>query len=381
MAAAAPLLGRNGEIVTGHPGSEFSVQGPGAQNPATIAGQFAAYDSNLNGPPAALPPQPPAAAPQAPASPQPPQAPQAAAQEPETPPTADPLAGAPPETPAAEQGISTSEDLAKVFEGVEGADDLFGAITHQVGDQTFTVKEAIDGFLAQPAAAQVAQQRDTLQIEFAHRATELKANHDAAMKNLASQTTALKAMIEQDESPAKLAELLASDPVGFQAKQMEIEARKLALSGAEAEQARLADQQRRDDETRVHSYRAEQTQQLQTHFPEWFDAEKGPVVKQKLDAYARSRGFTDADLSGIDDYRMFLVLRDAALGNELKTQGKKVIQQAQEQKLPAPAAKQAARGEIPGKKEQGLQSRANSFANLQRSGSIDDAAALFGSLA
>lgn len=355
----APLFGTDGQIATGVDPSAFSVGGPGAQSPSVIASQFAAYDQNLRGdtPAANLPPTSVVPDPATPTGNQPP---------------AD---GG--DQHSEDDGIHTSAQLAEVFEGVEDADDLFQAISHTVGDRTFTIAEAITSFVNQPGADEMNARRGQLEVAFTHRAQELQGTHESAMKQMAQVTSSLKAMVDQDEAPGSMDALLASDPIAFQAKQVQLQSRKLALANAEAETKRLNDATARDRANTVQAYQADQNRQLHEKFPEFFDPQLGPQVKLKLEAYARSKGFTDSDMAGIDDHRFYLVLQDAALGAELRSKGAQTIKEAKERKLPAPSSKQAARGEIPGKGEKGLQRRAASFQQLQRSGTLEDAAAVF----
>lgn len=359
----AALLDKDGQVGLGVDPAAFSVAGIGAQSPSVIASQFAAYDENLNRgdtPAANIQPSELGASP--------------------TPTPSDNVQQADEgdQQPAGDDnGIHTSDQLAAVFDGVDDADDLFQSITHTVGDRSFTLAEAIDGFIKQPNAEEWETRRSELEVEFTHKAQNLNVTHEAAMKQMASVTTSLRSMLDQDSSPGDMDALLSSDPVAYQAQQLKNQSRKLALANAESETKRLEDTATRERQATVQSFQAEQTRLLQAKFPEWFDPIQGPQVKLKLEAYARTKGFTDSDMSNIEDHRMFLVLKDAALGAELRSKGAQAIKEARDKKLPAPSSKQAARGEIPGKGEKGIQSRAASMQRLQQSGSLEDAAAVF----
>ena len=364
---SAPLLGTDGNLNLGVDPTTFArQQGLDPSNPSVIASQFAQVARpapvSLGAPPAV---QVPGSAAPAPAS-----------VDPNLPAVGGGQQPAPAADPNAEDLVSTSAELAAMFDDTT-PEQLFDAITHTIGDREYSLTEIVSGFEAQPDAAQVVAQRDGLEAEFAQRNQAQRMSHDGAMQSVATLHTELSARIAEDEGHERLAQLLSSDPVAYQAEILKINNRKTTLSNAKAELDRQKETAQRAQQAEFETFRNAQSVKLNNLFPEWLDVKVGPAIKAKISNYARSIGFTDLELGNIVDSRFLLVLRDAAMGSEAKTTGLKAIKAAKDRKLPAPAAKPGARGEIPGKQEAGNQSRAAAFNQLQRGGTVKDAAAVF----
>jgi len=264
-----------------------------------------------------------------------------------------------------------------MFDGVESTAQLFDAVTHQIGDKEYTLSEIVEGFKRQPDAAAVISQRDQFQAEMSMQAQERGVAHDSAMKEIAEIQGQLEGLIHEEESPEKLAQLLAQNPVAYQAKQLEIQTRKSALQTSKAELERQREAREKQQLDADNEFRFHESQRLVERFPEWADSDKGPQVKAKLSSYAASMGFTDKELANIVDHRFLLVLRDAAMGSEMTKKGVQAIASAKDKKLPAPAARPSARGDLPGPNEQMNSGRAASFKQLQKDNSVASAAALF----
>ncbi len=363
--ANAQLVGPTGEINVGIDPGAFAQPGVNPQDPSVIASQFGAYDAARNAVPPAAPP-----AVQAPVDGQAP----VAASDPNQPPAeGDP-------NPAQDGTVQTSADLAAMFEGETSVDDLFGSITHEIGGQNYTLSEIVSGFAAQPDAAATVMEREGLSAQFAQRAQAQQSVQETAMTKIASLTQKLQARVSSQEDPQKLAMLLNRDPVGYQAKILEIEADKTMLANAEREQESLKETASGQEQMRLSEWHASENRHLATKFPEWTNPETGPALKAKITSYARSMGFNDMELGQVEDHRFLCVLRDAAKGHELMLKGAKVLKSAKDRKLAAPPSKPHARGELPGKDEAGNQSRADSFRQLQKDGSLESAASVFGSL-
>lgn len=361
---SASLLGPDGRINIGVPGSIQQSQPGQIANPSdphVIAGQFAAFaaknDPTLaQGPPAAQ------------------------ASDPRPAPAAVAESGSQvAKGEDAGQGdgvIRTSEDLAKVFE-VESVEDIFSVVTHQIGDKNYTISEIIAGFSAQPDALQVVAQRDGLESEFAQRGILQQGEHQTAMDTLSAISAELSAQVANDESPEAMGRLAALDPTAYQAKIMSIQTRKLAADKAEIELTRQADKKEQADKAAADLYLQSEDRKLRVSFPEWADPEQGPLIRAKMSTYARTLGFSDQEMNSITDHRFMMLMRDGAMGSEIRTNGVKALKNAKDSKLPAPAAKPGARGEILSKSQQANQGRAASYAKFMKSGNTRDAGALF----
>jgi hypothetical protein len=361
----APLLGPDGQVLIGVDPNAYGaspIHDP--QSPSAVASVFQQLEDTRQG--AAGPVQP---APQAPA----PAVPQPVAAAPVVP---DPLAPQAEPAQQEETGYST-EDLRALFEGNISADDMLGAVTHTVGEQEFTLAEAVDGFLAQPDAAIVAQQRGSLESEFVHRDGQRQELFDTAMEHLASQTNAIRVELSADQDHAAMAQLLATDPEGYRQRMVASEARKGMLANAEAELQRGKDHKARQRAEDADRKADRENRLLIAAIPEWHDPVKGPVIKQAIEGYARSIGYTPKELNGLTDSKQIIALRDGALGRNVQTKGKAVLRAARAAKLPAPSGRPHARGEIQSQAEVSNKSRADAFNQLRNDGSLDSAAAVF----
>ncbi len=359
---AAPLLSPDGHVSIGADPQSF--ESPHAES--TIAGQFAALEATRMSIDTTRPAQGHPPAEQAPGQ--------------LAPVTLDAQDADIPQEEDDDGLVSTSADLASVFDGVESADQLFSSITHTVGDRDYTLSQIVAGFAAQPEAAELAAQRETHQDTLAQESQAHRVALDSAMDQVTTLLSDLESKLNADENPQYLAQLLHRDPVAYQAKSLEIQTRKATLNNAQLEKDRINEAKDRQLQQEEGQYLAVQNQKLAQRFPEWSDAEQGPIIQGKLKSYATSVGFRPEELSAITDHRFLLVLRDAAMGNAIQKTGVKAIRDAKLRKLPAPASRPGARGDIPGAREQKMSGRAASFQKQQRDGTVDSTAAVFAGL-
>ena len=273
--------------------------------------------------------------------------------------------------------VATTDDLAALFEGTDTS-KLLASVTHTIGEREYSLSEIIDGFAANPEALEVISQREGLESEFEQAGMVQRAEHESALGDLALISAELSAQLSEDESPERLAEFIArGDNVGYQAMQLKIQTRKIAAEKAKSELDRQNDKKADEDKRKQEDYLAKQARKLSVAFPEWDDEEKGPVIRAKLSTYARRIGFTASEMNSITDHRFLVLMRDAAMGSAMSSQGLKAIKAAKDKKLPAPAAKASARGEVPSGAEQSNTGRADSFAKLQQDGSLKNLSDLF----
>lgn len=135
----------------------------------------------------------------------------------------------------------------------------------------------------------------------------------------------------------------------------------------EQEHARVRELQSQDEARfRAARLRAEQ-EKLELAIPELKDPVKGKVLREDLMAYANSIGFTDDELSGVEDHRALVILNESRLYRE------------SQKRRPTVEAKVAKA--IDGMKPSGAhppakaKEAAQATARLRATGSVDDAAA------
>lgn len=368
----------------------------GVQNPSSpslIASQFAQYDASLRGgaptpppPPNPIVAMPPAVTPgvaPVPVVPGAPVAPAAAAPAVPPSPPATEAPAAPVGDGEADPGISTLDEVAATFAGEDGNPLTFsdlGHMTHQIGDKDYSLQQIVDGFTSMPDAKAVLDQRYQLEAEFAGRNRQLDTDHASALDALSGITAQMQARVQRMEDPAQLAALAATDPAGYAERIQQIEADRLQVRSAEELTRNQNAKRAQDTKALGEQHLASEARHLAERFPEWSDPTTGPVLKSKVSQYAASIGFSPQELGNVTDHRLLLVLRDAAMGAQMKTTGAKVIKDAKQRNLNAPRTPQQARGDIPGKSQIEDKGRAAAFMNHARDQSIESAAEVFGAL-
>lgn len=255
---------------------------------------------------------------------------------------------------------------------------LFDAVTHEINGQNYTLGQIVDGFSAQPAARQAIESRAVIESQAAFARTQERQLFDAEMTELSNMHATVQSMIDVDESPTVLAQLLTEDPAAYQRKIVANTTRKATLQASRDELTRKTTAQKKRDADLEDTRLRNESNQLNSAYPEWFA--EGPardVERNKINAYARGRGYSEAELSQITDHRTFLVLRDAVAGMEVREAGKVALRRAKDSNLRAPTSPADARREIPGNREAKELGMRDAFLNQARNGSIENTAAIF----
>lgn len=139
-----------------------------------------------------------------------------------------------------------------------------------------------------------------------------------------------------------------------------------------AEQARVEALQERDSQRQWQMTLAREAELLKAALPEMADAEKGKALKTDLIDYAKSMGFTDDDLAQVTDHRVLVLLNNSRLYEQAKRNKPKIedkIDRALDTIKPSGTKSKPRTSE-----------RERAFAQLQKSNSLDDAAALLNAL-
>lgn len=156
--------------------------------------------------------------------------------------------------------------------------------------------------------------------------------------------------------------LAQENPLAYLQKSQALGERIRMLDAAQTERNRLRFEEARDALKDEHA-------KLETALPEWKDAVKRTEIVSDVKRYLTDTGFTDTELHGLTDHRVFLVALDA-----MKWRANHAAQQA----VSAKKASKPLRVERPGaaKDENGNQSRLAALKrNARRSGRLDDQAA------
>jgi hypothetical protein len=163
--------------------------------------------------------------------------------------------------------------------------------------------------------------------------------------------------------------LFNSDPLAY------MEAKLAYDKQAEAYQQRVGQLQQQvqaNQEQHQHmrqAYLAREAEMLQGYYPELFDDDKGPQVRDRLvNTAAEAYGFSPEELTSVMDHRHVRVLMDAIKYQELNSEsGKKKVEQKVQNKVVRSKKRKVTAEQQAMKKQR---------AQLKKSGSIEDAIGL-----
>ena len=190
-------------------------------------------------------------------------------------------------------------------------------------------------------------------------------------QNLARLAEALEAIAPSQE-PDWEAEAKTLAPEDFSKRFTSWKANRDRVEKVQAEHARvLALHEQQDARDRATRLRQEQ-EKLEAAIPELKDAEKGKVLREDLMAYANSIGFSDDELSGVEDHRALVILDKARRYDESLKRRPTI-----EAKVEKALSGMKPSGSAPKPKAKAAEMLRT---KLKSGGSVDDAAALLDTL-
>ena len=177
---------------------------------------------------------------------------------------------------------------------------------------------------------------------------------------------ALQAQLQSSEPQVDLDRLYNEDPIEWVRQKEVLRDRQEKAYAIQAEQQRLQQLMQQEQQQSMQQHLESQKDALLAALPEWKDAKKAKLEKAMLIESAKSAGFSDEDLKSVYDHRLVLLLRKAALFDQMvsKRQGiKPVVNNG-----PRPA-KPGAAGRVSTTSES-----ARAQQRLAKTGRVDDAA-------
>ena len=190
-------------------------------------------------------------------------------------------------------------------------------------------------------------------------------------QNLARLAEALEAIAPSQE-PDWETEAKTLAPEDFSKRFTSWKANRDRVEKVQAEHARVLAlheaQEGRDRATRL----KQEQEKLEAAIPELKDAEKGKVLREDLMAYANSIGFTDDELSGVEDHRALVILDKARRYDESLKRRPTI-----EAKVEKALSGMKPSGSAPKPKAKAAEMLRT---KLKSGGSVDDAAALLDTL-
>ena len=177
---------------------------------------------------------------------------------------------------------------------------------------------------------------------------------------------ALQAQLQSSEPQVDLDRLYNEDPIEWVRQKEVLRERQEKAYAIQAEQQRLYQLSQQEQQQSIQQHLESQKDALLAALPEWKDPKKAKLEKAMLIESAKSAGFSDEDLKSVYDHRLVLLLRKAALFDQMvsKRQGiKPVVNNGPRPAKPGAAGRVSATSEVSRAKQR-----------LAKTGRIDDAA-------
>jgi len=138
---------------------------------------------------------------------------------------------------------------------------------------------------------------------------------------------ALQAQLQSSEPQVDLDRLYHEDPIEWVRQKEVMRERQEKFAAIQSEQQRLAQVSQYEQQRAMEAQFASQQEALLAALPDWKDPKKAKAEKALVIESAKAAGFTDEDLKSVYDHRLVLLLRKAALFDQMvsKRQGIKPV--------------------------------------------------------
>ena len=138
---------------------------------------------------------------------------------------------------------------------------------------------------------------------------------------------ALQAQLQVSEPQVDLDRLYNEDPIEWVRQKEVLRDRQEKAYAIQAEQQRLAQLSQQEQQRAMEEHLESQKDALLAALPEWRDPKKAKAEKALVLESAKSVGFSDEDLKSVYDHRLVLLLRKAAMYDQMvsKRQGIKPV--------------------------------------------------------
>ena len=138
---------------------------------------------------------------------------------------------------------------------------------------------------------------------------------------------ALQAQLQSSEPQVDLERLYHEDPIEWVRQKEVMRERQEKLGAIQSEQQRLSQVAQYEQQRAMEAQLASQQEALLAALPDWKDPKKAKAEKALVIESAKAAGFTDEDLKSVYDHRLVLLLRKAAMYDQMvsKRQGIKPV--------------------------------------------------------
>lgn len=138
---------------------------------------------------------------------------------------------------------------------------------------------------------------------------------------------ALQTQLQASEPQVDLDRLYHEDPIEWVRQKEVMRERQEKLGAIQAEQYRLSQVSQYEQQRAMEAQLASQQEALLAAIPDWKDPKKAKAEKALVIESAKAAGFSDEDLKSVYDHRLVLLLRKAAMYDQMvnKRQGIKPV--------------------------------------------------------
>lgn len=273
------------------------------------------------------------------------------------------------ETPAAEvEEEVKAEAEAETTEEAQEEDDP--TVTVKIDGKEVEVKlsELKNGYQRQADYT-----RKTMEVSETRKAAEAemqKAQQErtAYAQNLQKMAAQLEGAL-QEQNQIDWNALIQNDPVEYLKQQHLLQQRQAAYQQNLMEQQKISAQFQAEQQKAYENHLLAQRDELLAKLPEWKDEAKQKAEKAAMREYLINQGYDDAAINAVADARAVVMARKAMLYDQMmakaQTAAKKVSELPKKIERPGVGASPA------------LDKRSSAFQKLSKTGSVEDAAAVF----
>lgn len=276
------------------------------------------------------------------------------------------------EADAPESPVEETTDEAEV-EASESEVEQPETITIKIDgkDVEVTLDELKKGYQRQADYTRKTMEVSETRKQAEAEAAQLRQEREQYAQKLNEQQVVLQAVL-QDQQQIDWQKLLDTDPMEYLKQRDLLERRQLAYQQNQQEQARLWQIHQAEQAQNVQRFLAQQHEELIAKLPEWKDEGKAKAEKSAMREYLQSTGYTDDEINQLSDHRSVLVARKAMLYDQMMSKAQAAAKKVEN--LPKKVQRPGSGQNV------SIDKRGQAFQRLQKSGKVEDAAAVFASL-
>ena len=234
------------------------------------------------------------------------------------------------------------------------------------------MSEVLKGYQLAQASSERFEQAATARKEADALTAKATQERQTYANNLQRMQVQLEGALAEQQSSVDWDALLQSDPVEFLKQKHLAERRQAALQTNYAEQRKVAEVEQAETQKAYAETLKNQHGAMIAKIPEWADEGKAKAGKAALGEYLIKEGFDEGAVANINDAKTVVLARKAMLYDQLMSKASAAAKRVAT--LPTKVERPGV-GDSPG-----LDRRGSAYQRLNKSGRVEDAAAVFASL-